>query len=219
MLYNSQYGFRRGRSAELALLQQKELILNYLENKWLVLGILIDLSKAFDCLNHETLLKKLERYVIRGQALELLHMYLKHCQQTVVIEGHSSTQKHIKAGVLQGSILGPLLFIIYINDIVNTSKAAEFIIYADDTSIFVSGTNINAIIEESNAILGKLSAWAKNNYFKNNTEKTQAAVFRTKRTVIDVTKTLVFYTVPVDLVQNVRTVGFFITKICPGTPM
>lgn len=133
IITHSQCGFRRGRFPELALLQQKELILNNLVNKQLVLGIFIDLSKAFDCLNHETLLKKLERYGIRGQALELLCSYLKHRQQTVAIEGRSFAQKHLKGGVPQCTVLGPLLFNIHINDIVNISKAAEFIIYSDDT--------------------------------------------------------------------------------------
>lgn len=80
----------------------------------------------------------------------------------------------------QASVLGHLLFSIFIKDIVNIPKTADFIIYADGTSVFVSCTNINTIIEELNEILGRLSGWAKNNSLNINTEKTQAIVFRTK---------------------------------------
>lgn len=112
----TQFGFRKGRSIELALVMQKEIILKAFHEKSLIAGIYIDFSKAFDRLNHLTLTKKLELYGIRGTPLALMS-YLQHRMQCVCIQGNLSRHKAITSGVPQGSILGPLSFNFYINDI------------------------------------------------------------------------------------------------------
>ena len=104
-----------------------------------MLGIFIDLSKAFDTIDHATLLTKLDRYGIRGNANSLLKSYLSSRTQYTEVLGEKSDPLIIKFGVPQGSVLGPLLFLLYINDISNCSKLGTFILFADDTNIFVEG--------------------------------------------------------------------------------
>ena len=106
-----------------------------------MLGIFFDLSKAFDTLDH-ILIYKLQLYGIRGVVLDLLKNYLQNRRQYVVINGFKSESKLLRCGVPQGSILGPLLFLIYINDLCNTSNSLRYILFADDTSIFLTKTQI-----------------------------------------------------------------------------
>lgn len=137
VLTPSQHGFRKHRSAESALLAQKEFILKTFEARKMVLGIFVDFTKAFDLLNHDILLHKLESLGVRGHALALFQSYLNNRCQYVTAGGSHSDVRPILSRVPQGSILGPLLFNVFINDIVKISEVAEFIIYADDTSIFL----------------------------------------------------------------------------------
>ena len=106
----------------------------------------MDLSKAFDTLNHEILLYKLNYYGIRGITLSWFKSYLSHRSQFVVCNNCSSPKLPITCGVPQGSILGPLLFLIYINDIINSSSKLSYILFADDTNIFLSHENLNILI-------------------------------------------------------------------------
>ena len=105
------------------------------------------MSKAFDTLNHDILLNKLELYGVRGVALDWFKSYLANRSQCVSSGGVMSSLKPITHGVPQGSFLGPLLFILYINDIVNCSKYLIFILFADDTNIFFSSTDIQQLYD------------------------------------------------------------------------
>ena len=137
LLCDNQYGFRAGRSCEHALLNAKDTILSTLSKKQIALLLLIDFSKAFDLVEHPTLLRKLEHYGIRGQALNWFRSYLSDRKQFVSVGSSHSSTKPISFGVPQGSILGPLLFIIYINDLPQISELAKFIMYADDANILI----------------------------------------------------------------------------------
>ena len=117
LFIDRQYGFRDSHSTELANIELANRIISALDERQLPVTIYMDLSKAFDTLDHDTLLKKLNYYGISDTALEWFWSYLSHRNQYVELNGVSSAQKTITTGVPQGSILGPLLFLIYMNDI------------------------------------------------------------------------------------------------------
>ena len=136
LFYPSQYGFREGHSAEMAALELINRILQDIDTKHISLAIFMDLSKAIDTFDHTILLNKLSYYGIGGNELNWFSSYLSDCQQYVEINGVSSTLLSLKTGVPQGSISGPLLFLIYMNDIPQASSHFKFILYADDTTLF-----------------------------------------------------------------------------------
>jgi hypothetical protein len=136
LYYSSQYGFREKHSTELAALELVDRITNEMDNNAIPINIYLDLSKAFDTLDHNILLNKLKYYGINGTSLELCKNYLINRKQYVIIDNIKSDEAFISTGVPQGSILGPLLFIIYMNDIIFASDIFKFIIYADDTTLF-----------------------------------------------------------------------------------
>ena len=180
-LHEMQYSFRAGRSCEHALLKAQSILLDTLNKKEIALLLLIDFSKAFDMVEHTILLKKLEHYGIRGAALSWLKSYLDNREQFVSISGVNSSRKRMGYGVPQGSILGPLLFIIYINDMPEISKIAKFILYADDANIIITGKNIDEINEQMTALANTLLTWVDSNGLALNLKKTSYMIFSRQR--------------------------------------
>ena len=140
ILSNSQFGFKKGYSTYMALTILIDKITSAMDKKEHAIGLFLDFAKAFDTVNHDILLRKLDHYGIRGIALQWFQLFV--WKTTVKYNGINSVLKNITCGVPQGSILGLLLFLIYINDLGAVSQITFPIMYADDTNIFIQGKDL-----------------------------------------------------------------------------
>ena len=157
VLYDYQFGFRNHHSTSHAIITRVEIVERALDTGKVVVGVFLDIKKAFDTVNHTILLHKLEKYGIQ----EIVLKWFSSRKQYVQYDGYKSDVKKISHGVPQGSILGPLLFILYINDFSRTSDHFFSIIFADDTSVFIKGTYLEQIIHNINEELQKIDTWLK----------------------------------------------------------
>ena len=131
----------------------------------------VDLKKAFDVCNHEILFKKLKSKGVRGKTLDWFKSYLQARRQIVDVNGHKSTEETIDMSVIQGSILGPTLFLIYIDDLPYSSLLETFL-FADDTQGLMAGENLPELIDKVNVDLKKWAQWFRSNKMTVNTNKT-----------------------------------------------
>ena len=177
VLYSLQFGFQENHSIDHALVSLTEAVRSTLDNKRLGCGIFIDLQKAFDTVNHRILLSKLEHYGIRGCALEWFRSYLSDRKQYVSVNGSNSNLLSITCGVPQDSVLGPLLFLIYINDLPNVSKKLTFYLFADDTNIYYESKDLFNLIKIVNKELRLVKKWLDANKLSLNIDKTNYIIF------------------------------------------
>ena len=177
VLYSLQFGFQENHSIDHALVSLTEAIRNTLDNKRFGCGIFIDLQKAFDTVNHEILLSKLEHYGVRGCALEWFRSYLSDRKQYVSVNGSNSNLLSITCGVPQGSVLGPLLFLVYINDLPNASKKLNFYLFADDTNIYCESKDLSNLLKIVNKELRSIKRWLDANKPSLNIDKTNYIIF------------------------------------------
>ena len=171
ILYENQFGFRKQHSTNHAINYSVTHIKKLTREKNHVLGIFIDLSKAFDTISHEKLLCKLYKYGIRGNTHALIGSYLSNRKQYVSVLGENSDELSVLFGVPQGSVLGPLLFIIYINDIYNSTDLGKFVLFADDTNIFVADKCKIKVFEKANKVLKSINDYMKCNLLHINIKK------------------------------------------------
>ena len=181
VIYKLQFGFRKKYSTNHALLSIVEQIRSNLDNKAFSCGVIVDLEKAFDTVNHKILLGKLDHYGIRGNANKWVNSYLTNRTQCVNTNGFTSEYLNVSCGVPQGSILGPLLFIIYINDMHKAFDKCMVHHFADDTNLLFSHKNPKIIKKVMNNELRFLFEWLCANRLSLNVGKTEFILFRPPR--------------------------------------
>ena len=181
ILYDLQYGFRNKHSTQHAILDIVNTIHSNMDNRKYSRGIFIDLKKAFDTVNHEILLTKLEHYGIRGVINSWFRSYLSDRRQSIEIDKCISETETIVCGVPQGSVLGPLLFLLYINDIHKSSKEFTFYLFADDTSLTYANDNLRTLELTVNNELEKVSEWLNANKLTLNVKKSNYVISRPRQ--------------------------------------
>ena len=177
-IYDMQYGFRPKHSTTHALINITEKIRESLDENKIACGIFVDLQKAFDTVNHKILLAKLYRYGIRGTTFEWFKSYLSNRYQYVSLLGFDSNRSKIEHGVPQGSVLGPLLFLIYINDLPNAIKNSYVYLFADDTNLLKISNSYKSLQKQMNYDLKGLYLWLLANKISLNAAKTELIIFR-----------------------------------------
>ena len=178
IIHKFQFGFRKQYSTNHALLSIVEQIRRALDSKMFTCGVFIDLEKAFDTVNHKIFLSKLKHYGIRGIANKWFSSYLSNRHQSVSLNGASSSSLPVTCGVPQGSILGPLLFLIYINDMNTAMEFSTTYHFADDTNLLYSHKSIDVLRKRLNKDLALLYYWLCANRLSFNAGKSEFIVFR-----------------------------------------
>lgn len=186
ILEQTQHGFLKNKSTITAITELLEYVANAFDRGEEVMLSCCDLGKAFDCVDHKILLNKLEMYGIRGTAYKLLTSYLEERWQVVTYAGQKSNRVLMTRGVPQGSILGPLLFLVYVNDISFNISGAEVVMYADDTTLMVQGKDRQKLKEDAECAIGEAGEWFRSNGLKLNNNKTQQILLTTKREAITI---------------------------------
>ena len=210
ILFDLQFGFREKYSTTLALIEIVDNIRREVDIGKSVIGIYLDLSKAFDCVNHDKLLEKLNHCGIRGVANSWFKSYLSNRTQKTYVNGVYSSSKSVPVGVPQGSVLGPVLFLIYVNDIKHVLAHNQLRLFADDTNVFISGNNINAMQVDAQLALSKLAVWFEANQLTLNISKTCFTVFSKKIKNLDIKLQLKGHDIP--QVVSAKYLGIILDK-------
>ena len=184
LLYEYQYAFREGFSTDLALLEFNDYVKKEIDMGNYVMTLFIDLKKAFDTVNHQILLKKMEHYGIRGLCNSFFASYLSDRKQYVHCNNVNSSILDMVCGVPQGSVLGPTLFLIYINDMINCIKYSKLQLFADDTITSLSGKNLHVLFDLLKQELKLMMKWFKSNKLSLNFDKTSYSIFHSKKSVV-----------------------------------
>ena len=184
ILYEHQYGFQAKKSTLHPMTHLLKHLGDAKNDKLVTIGVFCDLAKCFDTISHPILLRKMEKLGICGIELEWFRNYLNNRNQFVSVNNENSLLNHINRGVPQGSILGPILFLIYINDIKNCTILFT-LLFADDSSFLISGKNLDELVEILNFELKKICDWFRCNEMSLNSQKTKFMIFNKNENAID----------------------------------
>jgi len=184
VLYSYQFGFRKYHSTTFALIDVIDGIYQHLDSDEYTIGIYLDLQKAFDTGNHDVLLYKLNNYGIKKSVYQWFKNYLSDRKQFTSLPGVSSEIGYISIGVPQGSVLGPLLFLLYVNDIHQAVLDAEVKLFADDTNLFLHNKKLCTVFDRANTCLQHMSKWLIANRLSLNVDQTCFCVFGNERKII-----------------------------------
>ena len=185
IIYPLQFGFRENYSTSYPLIHLTETVKEALDQDKYGCSIFVYLQKAFDIINHNILLGKLKHYGIRGVAYSWFESYLKDRKQYVSINGYNSKHLSISLGAPQDSVLGPLLFLIYINDLSAAIKHSEVHHFTDDTNLLHSNDSIKKLNKAVNSDLRNLTNWLNANKISLNVSKTELILFKPKMKKLD----------------------------------
>ena len=212
VLYEGQYGFRKQRSTSDAILDLTGNILEGFNKKMYTVALFLDMTKAFDTIDHNKLFRKLEMYGFRGTTLNWLKSYLTDRNLKVIFKGILSKKYPVTFGTPQGSVLGPLLYIILANDLPKCLKFCSSIMFADDTTIFISGSNLKSLYKKMNADLKRLSQWFDYNSLSLNIEKSNYVIFKCKNKITDYHEKIEVGGKEVKRASNVKFLGVYIDE-------
>ena len=179
LLHSTQSGFRPNHSCETSLLQMINKWLGAINNSQMIGMVMTDFRKAFDLVDHTLLLKKLKYYKISEKAISWFSSYLLGRKQQVLVNNTLSEAENVTCGVPQGSFLGPLLFLIFINDLPLNTDSVLTDLYADDTTLYYTDKSQACIEQQLQTALHKLSEWCKENGRLINTAKTKVMIITT----------------------------------------
>ena len=182
LLSGLQHAYRKNHGTITCLFELLNEIYELIDGKFKVALVSLDLSKAFDTINHDLLLKKLKSFNLGSESVDFLQSYLSNRTQISKFSKYTSTVEEIKSGVPQGSILGPFLFLCFVNDLPNTfGKTCKFMAYADDTQLLVFDKNLENLKKKVENVIEVAQNWYNQNGMKNNSSKSEILVISTKK--------------------------------------
>ncbi|KXJ26086.1 putative RNA-directed DNA polymerase from transposon BS [Exaiptasia diaphana] len=182
LIYTAQSAFRKGHSTTTALIKLTDQLFMNMDSDKLSGLVFIDFRKAFDVIDHEILLKKLSAYRLSPLALDWFKSYLSDRQQFVCIQKSNSSKKQVRQGVPQGTILGPILFLVFVNDLhLSCNNTGNLDMYADDVTLSTSSKDVNQLNRDLNLLMNDVSKWGDSNRMFVNKEKTKAMLVQSNR--------------------------------------
>ena len=208
----NQFGFLQKHSTISALIDLVDAIRDVIDNGEYALGIFIDLKKAFDTVDHSILLGKLDHYGIRGHTNTFINSYLSNRRQYTVVNNTNSSIRTIETGVPQGSVLGPLFFLIYINDVINATKDEKTVLFADDTSLLYRHKNLHVLKEKAETGLKTICDWLISNKLSLSWEKTNFMIFHSPRKNAEFLKELSIHNFAIKRINHIVYLGMHIDE-------